>query len=256
MILRWGPWHGRKYFLDKMTLRELIGAYLTYYAIQVYLLLCVVSTGLALYWLETPWRSAVAAVAAVVVYPLAWYLLHRLVLHGRWLYRSPHTAGLWKRIHFDHHRDPNDLGVLFGALYTTLPTIVIVTWPLGWAIGGAAGVAAAFAGALATTMFYEFCHCIQHLPFTPKYQWLREIKKRHLAHHFHNEQGNFGITNFFWDRVLGTYYDSPKAYPRSETVFNLGYCGEEVTRYPWVARLSEMTLEEAIAGGARPRKPA
>jgi hypothetical protein len=77
-----------------------------------------------------------------------------------------------------------------------------------------------------------------------------------LAHHFHNEQGNFGITNFFWDRVLGTYYDSPKVYPRSETVFNLGYCGDEVTRYPWVARLSEMTLEEAIAGGARPRKPA
>lgn len=254
--MRLGPWHARKYFLDKMTLQELVWAYLTYYAIQVYLVVCVVSTGLAFYWMETPWLSAVAAVVAVVVYPLVWYLLHRFVLHGRWLYRFPNTAGLWKRIHFDHHRDPNDLGVLFGAVYTTLPTIVIVTWPLGWAIGGPAGLAAAFAAALATTMFYEFCHCIQHLPFTPRYGWLREMKKRHLAHHFHSERGNFGITNFFWDRVLRTFYDSPKLQPRSETVFNLGYRGEEVERYPWVARLSDMTLEEAIAGGARPRKPA
>ena len=62
---------------------------------------------------------------------------------------------------------------------------------------------------------YEFCHCVQHLPFTPRNRWLREIKKHHLAHHFHSEQGNFGITLDIWDRVLGTGYDSPRAVPRS-----------------------------------------
>ena len=99
----------------------------------------VVSAGLAIYWGERLLPLAVAAVAAVVVYPLVWYLLHRFVLHGRYLYKLPQTAAVWKRIHFDHHQDPNDLGVLFGALYTTLPTIVIVTVPIGWAIGGPAG---------------------------------------------------------------------------------------------------------------------
>ena len=90
---------------------------------------------------------AAAAAAAVLGYPLVWYLLHRYVLHGRLLYRFPQTAALWKRIHFDHHQDPNDLGVLFGALYTTLPTIFIVTAPIGWLIGGASAAAAAFSAA-------------------------------------------------------------------------------------------------------------
>lgn len=253
MILRWSPWYGRKYFLDKMTLRELVWAYVTYPAIQVYALLFVVSTGLAVCWGERLLPLAVSAVAAVVVYPLVWYLLHRFVLHGRYLYKLPQTAAVWKRIHFDHHQDPNDLGVLFGALYTTLPTIVIVTVPIGWAIGGPAGASAAFAAALATTCFYEFCHCIQHLPFAPRYEWLRRNKKRHLAHHFHSEHGNFGITNFVWDRLFGTYYESPKGMPRSETVYNLGYQGDEVRRFPWVAELSGMTLEEAALGRGKAR---
>ena len=46
------------------------------------------------------------ALVTVVAYPLVWYLLHRFVLHGSFLYRSRWTAALWKRIHFDHHRDP------------------------------------------------------------------------------------------------------------------------------------------------------
>ncbi len=77
---------------------------------------------------------------------------------------------------------------------------------------------------------YEFCHCVQHLPFTPRNRWLREIKKHHLAHHFHSEQGNFGITLDIWDRILGTGYDSPRAVPRSATTHNLGY--DEAEREP------------------------
>ena len=176
-------------------------------------------------------------------------------MHGRFLYRRPETAALWKRIHYDHHVDPNDLGVLFGALITTLPTIVLVTVPIGWLIAGPAGAAAALGKRAgrppASTSSATAC---QHLPFTPRYAWLREIKKRHLAHHFHNEQGNFGITNFLCDRLLGTYYDSPKAVARSETVFDLGYRGGEVHRFPWVAELTGLSLEEAAAGGRRSQR--
>jgi sterol desaturase/sphingolipid hydroxylase (fatty acid hydroxylase superfamily) len=232
------PWSGRKYFLDKMTLKDLIRAYATYPAIQAYALLAVVGLGLAVYWGGDPLRLLAAAAATLLIYPLVWYLLHRFVLHGRLLYRFPQTAALWKRIHFDHHQDPNDLGVLFGALYTTLPTILAVTLPVGWLIGGPGAAALAAATGLITTCFYEFCHCIQHLPFTPRREWLRRIKRYHLAHHFHSEHGNYGITNYFWDRVLGTFYADPKAFPRSETVFNLGYTGSESGRFPWVATLS------------------
>ncbi len=175
-------------------------------------------------------------------------------LHGRFLYRIPQTAALWKRIHFDHHRDPHDLGVLFGALSTTLPTILIVTLPIGWAIGGLTGAIAAATTGIVTTCVYEFCHCIQHLPFTPKWSFLRRIKRHHLAHHFYSEQGNFGITNFFWDRVFGTFYANPEDIQRSETVFNLGYTGQETVRFPWVAKLSGIEPDgRAVQRRPRPR---
>ena len=67
---------------------------------------------------------------------------------------------MWKRIHYDHHRDPNDLRVLFGALRTTLPTVAIFSMPIGWAIDGLAGSMVAIVAGVFVTMFYEFCHCI------------------------------------------------------------------------------------------------
>jgi sterol desaturase/sphingolipid hydroxylase (fatty acid hydroxylase superfamily) len=236
-------WSGRKYFLDKMTLRELVLAYATYPAIQVYVLLSIAGIALTVYWGGSLPALLAAVAATVAIYPMIWYLLHRFVLHSRFLYRFPQTAALWKRIHFDHHQDPNDLGVLFGALFTTLPTILAVTLPIGWLIGGPGAAAAAAATGLLTTCFYEFCHCIQHLPFTPRLAFLRRIKRLHLAHHFHSERGNFGITNFFWDRVFGTFYADPKTFPRSQTVFNLGYTGPETARFPWVATLSGLAAD-------------
>ena len=157
-------------------------------------------------------------------------------------------ASTWKRIHYDHHQDPNHLEVLFGALHTTLPTIALGVIPLGWAIGmpwdsgdhhapfGAA--AAALAAGLLTTCFYEFVHCIQHLAYKPKSPKLAEMKKRHMAHHFHDEDGNYGITTFFWDKVFKTYYDRPERPVKSPTVFNLGYTEEVAEVYPYVAELS------------------
>ncbi len=232
-------WKGRTHYLDKMTLAELVQAYFAYPAIQVYLALALLGTAVTAWRFETPWPIVAAVAATVVVYPLVWYLLHRFVLHGRYLYRSPRTAALWKRIHFDHHQDPNNLRVLFGSLYTTLPTVIGVTIPLGWLIGGPAASAAAVTTGMLVTCFYEFCHCVQHLAYKPRSRLLMRIKKLHLAHHFHNEQGNYGITNFVCDRLLGTYYDSPKSVPRSPTVFNLGYDEDESARYPWVAQLTE-----------------
>ena len=251
MIIGYRRWRSQEHLLDRMTLRGLVKAYFTYPAIQVYLLLAVVSIGATLFLLEALLPVIAAAVLGVLVYPLVWYLLHRYVLHGRLLYHFPQTAALWKRIHFDHHQDPNDLGVLFGALYTTLPTMFFITAPIGWLIGGSSAAAAAFSAALVTTCFYEFCHCIQHLPFTPRWAWLRRMKKLHLAHHFHSEKGNFGITSFVCDRVLGTFYEHPREVARSQTVFNLGYTLEEAERYPWVALLTE---DRTAPGALRPAR--
>ena len=239
MIFSSRLWDGRKHYLDKMTLGELVRAYGAYPAIRAYVLLAAISTLLAgVYWDGRPAGVAAAMAVAGLAYPLVWYLLHRFVLHGRYLYKSELTAPIWKRVHYDHHQDPNDLGVLFGALYTTLPTIAAVTLPIGWLLAGPAGAAAAFGTGMAVTCFYEFCHCMQHLSYAPKWRYISRIKKLHLLHHFHNEQGNYGITNFFWDRVLGSFYNGADARPRSPTTFNLGYDEAEGERYPWVRELT------------------
>jgi sterol desaturase/sphingolipid hydroxylase (fatty acid hydroxylase superfamily) len=235
----------REHHLDKMSLKELVVAYVQYPAIIAYFALSLVAIGVFA-WRPAPLAATLVTVAAsAFIYPLVWYVLHRWVLHSRWMWKVPLLAGTWKRIHYDHHQDPNHLEVLFGALHTTLPTIAIATAPVGYAIGSfwgpeaALGAAAiAFATGLLTTCFYEFCHCIQHLAYKPKSKWLAEMKRRHMAHHFHDETGNFGITTFFWDKLFGTHYDRPERPEKSPTVFNLGYTPEVAERWPHVARLS------------------
>ena len=235
-----------------MNFRELVVAYFQYPAIIAYLALSAAAIALFAARPAPLAPTLIAIGVATFIYPLAWYGLHRWVLHSRWMFKVPLLARTWKRIHYDHHQDPNHLEVLFGALPTTLPTIAIFTAPVGWAIGswwtgaplgagtdaqwGAA--AAALATGLLTTCFYEFVHCIQHLAYKPRSKLLAEMKKRHMAHHFHDENGNYGITTFFWDRLFGTYYDRPERPKKSETVFNLGYTPEMAERYPHVARLS------------------
>lgn len=238
-----GFWHDRRYHLDQMGLKDLSEAYFQYYAIQVYLILGVVCSMLALFWMDSLLAVLVCAVISVFLYPLLWYLIHRFLLHST-LYKLSAFAKVWKRIHYDHHRDPNDLKVLFGALYTTLPTVAIATLPIGYGIAGQAGAAAALAAGVLTTAFYEYCHCIQHLGYQPKSAYLQRIKAAHLAHHFYNENGNFGITNLAWDKLFGTFYGASREMPKSPTVFNLGYTEEVAGRYPWVARLDAAELAQ------------
>ena len=236
-------WYQQKYHLDRMNFRDLIWAYLCYPSIQIYFLLLTGSVFLAVaMYLHSPASPLLlggSIVGTLMAYPFVEYGAHRFILHGRYLYRSPWTAALWKRIHYDHHQDPNDLRVLFGSLPTTLPTIVIATFPIGLSIAGWSGVPLSFATGLACFMVYELSHCMQHLRVTPKNKFLRRIKRHHLLHHFHNEQGNFGITSLFCDRVFGSLYVSSDGVSLSHTVSNLGYHDQERFQYPWVAQLSE-----------------
>lgn len=228
----------RSHRLERMTLRALAMAYFQHHAILAYLALTGLSVG-AYLWRPAALLPTLATIALVVLaYPLIWYALHRWVLHCRWMFKRRWSAAVWKRIHFDHHQDPHHLEVLFGALYTTVPTIVLVAAVPGWLIGGTGGAVAGFATGLLCTCVYEFFHCIQHLPYKPRAKWLAFLQVRHLEHHFHDETGNFGITNFIWDRAFGTLYTRADRPAKSPTVFNLGYTEEAAVLYPWVARLS------------------
>src|SRR5690606_25479961 len=115
-----------------MTLGELVSAYFQHHTIIVYLSVTALCVVLFTFYPASPLQTLGAVTAAIVIYPLAWHLLHQYVLHGQWMYKVKWLSPAWKRIHYDHHQDPNHLEVLFGALYTTLPTIALATAPVGW----------------------------------------------------------------------------------------------------------------------------
>ena len=243
----------RTHHLGRMDLRDLTRAYFTHYAVIAYLALTASSVAAFVRWPARPIPTLAVVALVSFAYPLIWYVLHRWVLHSRWMFKVPVLAGTWKRIHYDHHMDPDRLEILFGALHTTLPTLLLVAALPGWLIAGAGGALAGFATGLLCTCFYEFAHCVQHLGWKPRNRWLATMKRRHMEHHFHDEDGNFGITNFAWDRLFGTLYTRPDRPAKSETVFNLGYTAEMAARYPAVANRSrDIGRRRPGRGGARP----
>ena len=222
-----------------MTFDDLVRAYFTYPAIQIYFAIIGISLIVSALTLDSLALSAAALVVGGLIFPIAWYVTHRFILHGGWMYRTPLLASFWKRTHYDHHRFPNDLSVLFGGLQTTLPPIILIAGPAGWLVGGISGAAAAIAGMVLMTCYTEFLHAGEHLAFEPKARFWKDIKKRHLAHHFHNENGNYGIAEFFWDRRFGTFYAETVDRPRSATARNLGYTDETAKKYPWVKAVTD-----------------
>jgi len=186
----------RRHQLDRMSLGQLVVAFFQYPAVWAYVGFGTIAAAVSWSHPSSTLANLLSVAAAILIYPLVWYALRRWVLHGQWMFKPSLTAGAWKRIHYDHHMDPNDLGVLFGALYTTIPTIALSTIPLGSAIGGFGAAMAAFAAGLFITCAYEFVHCVEHLPYKLRNRMLARMKALHLSHHFHDEKGNFGITNF------------------------------------------------------------
>jgi sterol desaturase/sphingolipid hydroxylase (fatty acid hydroxylase superfamily) len=225
----------RTHHLGRMGLSDLIRAYVTHYAVIVYLLLAAASIAAFSRWPAPPLATLASVLLVTFAYPLIWYVLHRWVLHSQWMFKVPALAGVWKRIHYDHHMEPDRLEILFGALHTTLPTLLVVAALPGWLIGGTGAALAGFAAGLLCTCFYEFAHCVQHLGWKPRNPWLATMKRRHMEHHYHDETGNFGITNFVWDRAFGTFYHRSERPAKSATVFNLGYTDAAAAQYPWVA---------------------
>lgn len=238
LLVGYKAWRDNSHLADGMTLTDLLHGFATYPSIQLNIVLAAIALAVTGIFFTSAALLVLIALIALFVYSLVEYVFHRFILHGRMLYRRKATAALWKRVHYDHHQNPGDWMVLFGDPRTTIPPILIIAIPPGYVINGVAGAAFAVFCGIVLTSIYELVHFSQHVPYEPRNAYLRRLKKRHLAHHFHNETGNFGITSQIWDLVFKTNYDGARQYPRSPTVRNLGYVGEEVERFPWVMELS------------------
>lgn len=225
---RWSEKYSQHQFL---TLWGLAGAFCNHYAICMYL----VFSSLSLFVLVASGSKVLVLLVAILLtatfYPLVEYLLHRYVLHSRLLYKNPVTAPIWRRLHYDHHMNPNNLSVLFASPFTSIPLLVILAAIPSLALD----LHGLFPAMLATNFlmftYYEFMHTSAHLKLGFQNYWIARHKKAHLRHHFVSETHFFGIGTHIVDKIVGT---DGTPLRNSSTVRNLGYDDEVAAAYPWV----------------------
>lgn len=166
-----------------------------------------------------------AIVIGMVGYSVSEYTTHRFLFHVK----PPKNAFLLKmvkRLHYDHHSEPNNLHLLFLPLWYSLPNLLIASGIIFYFTSSLVFTNAVISGVMIFFLYYEWVHYIAHRPFQPFSPWGRWIKKVHLWHHFKNENYWYGVTNPVYDVIMGTFKDQSKV-EQSKTARNLEERGEQ-----------------------------
>jgi sterol desaturase/sphingolipid hydroxylase (fatty acid hydroxylase superfamily) len=204
------------------------------FEIRIYGTLGLVAAVLAAWFATSIWQVLVPVVVVFAFYPAFEYVAHRWLLHNTNLCRSPLTAKAWWRLHYRHHSQPRDHEVILGAPWSLVVAVSFGTIAAGLFYPSIASLAAAAAASFTCATAYEYFHSIEHAKVEVKNPYLARMRQHHLAHHYLNEQVNYGIATDIIDRLVGTHRKAGGDLRRSPTVHNLGYAGEMPARYPWV----------------------
>jgi sterol desaturase/sphingolipid hydroxylase (fatty acid hydroxylase superfamily) len=126
----------------------------------------------------------------------AWTLVEYVV--HRWVY---HRVAFFEKFHDAHHMNPRamigapsfvSVGIILGVFFAPLLPVGLVT-----ASGFASGALLGYTGYM---LVHHLSHHGQPRPGTLLYQ----ACLRHMAHHYHDTPGNYGVTTSFWDWVFST----------------------------------------------------
>lgn len=189
-------------------------------------IMIVLFIALTLFTLVQPlsWSYAAGFAGGLVVFMFSEYLTHRFFFH----LRAPKNAvflKFLKRIHYDHHTDPDDLKLLFLPVWYSLPNFLLLAAIFYWVAGALTETAAFSAGLIFMLLVYEWKHFVAHRPLKPKTKFGKWIKKTHLLHHYKNENYWYGVSTPFVDALFGTLKDE-KSVPTSDTAKDLERRGE------------------------------
>lgn len=129
-----------------------------------------------------------------IVWTLAEYWIHRLVLHGPY----------WMDIHERHHNRPREQVVfpIWQIPAYFLASFIVLSLIFGaWTPPVFAGFVLGWIG------FFGMHHVMHQLEPRELDAWgLLAFARRHNLHHKVTD-ANYGITTDFWDRVFGTFRD-------------------------------------------------
>jgi sterol desaturase/sphingolipid hydroxylase (fatty acid hydroxylase superfamily) len=135
---------------------------------------------------------ALMAVVGGALWTLVEYAMHRVIYH---------RFAVFREFHETHHADPRAyVGAppLFGTAIAFLVSFVpLAPFSLSLATGLSAGVLAGYAS-------YMLVHHAIHFRTPRPGGYLYRARLHHAVHHYRDENGNFGVTTAFWDRVFST----------------------------------------------------
>ena len=146
------------------------------------------------------WVLGITAGAAL--WTLCEYLVHRVVYHRIVIFRRYHEA---------HHADPRAYigappmlatGIVFLGSYAPFEAVAPI-FANGLSVGMLAGYAV-----------YALVHHACHFWMPAPGGYLYRIRLHHAAHHYSHDEGNFGVTTSFWDRVFGTRIQRSGSFAR------------------------------------------
>ncbi len=186
--------------------------------ITILLVLIIINISAQLWNGITVWGVAVFAFG-MILFIFSEYLSHRFLFH----LKAPKNSFLFKlikRLHYDHHTDPNNLHLLFLPLWYSIPNLSVLVL-IFYLITGNLWLTVAFAGGLKMMLLiYEWKHYVAHRPIKPKTKIGKNIKKLHILHHFKNENYWYGVSTSFVDVLFGTLKDE-KEVETSKTAKDL-----------------------------------
>ncbi|WP_226682788.1 sterol desaturase family protein [Sutcliffiella horikoshii] len=170
--------------------------------ITILLMLIVGSIGFQV-WSGLTWGLLAVFAFGMLTFMFSEYLTHRFVFHLK-PPKNSFFLKMLKRLHYDHHTNPNDLHLLFLPLWYSLPNLSVLAI-IFYLIAGSSGLTLGFASGLMMMLFlYEWKHYVAHRPIKPRTKFGKWVKKTHILHHFKNENFWYGVSTPFVDVLFGT----------------------------------------------------
>ncbi|KAH7345588.1 fatty acid-2 hydroxylase [Rhizoctonia solani] len=147
-------------------------------------------------------KTAVCFLLGNAIWTIIEYGMHRFLFHiDDLLPDRPFFLMLHFLLHGIHHYLPMDRlrlvmpPILFAALSFPFTRLAYLLFPVSVANG-------IISGAFGFYVLYDCMHYALHHTKLPEY--MREMKKYHLAHHYKNFELGFGVTSKIWDYVFNT----------------------------------------------------
>lgn len=159
---------------------------------------------------------AIAYLAALGVWTLLEYLLHRFVLH-----RVPVLRDMHGRHHLEedaYDGTPTWVSLAAFAVFAFLPA---------WLLSDLMWATAITGGLMTGYLWYITVHHIVHHWHFKRPGYAYNLRRQHALHHHFDQTANYGVTSNFWDRIFGT---KARTSARSRTSARQGIAAPSTAR--------------------------